>query len=206
MKYRVPDIIDNYRKLCVYCDSIWNRAKEAYPNEIACRKGCGICCELQSVNQIEAYAIRSYIVNNKNLFEDRCIDNDNMNVDTDDTNIDTNDNTDACPFLHQQSCTIYPARPIICRTHGLILRSSEFPLSKQAASCPYNFPSVHPDDFPPELAADADVITKNLVNLNLAFCMASGIDAKDGAESAESRVRLRDLANAPTSNFRNKTL
>jgi len=183
---RVPDIIDNYRKLCAYCDSVWNRVREAYPNEIACRKGCGICCELQSVNQIEAYAIRSYIVNNKNFLNDVCI-NDDV-VDTGDT-----DNTDSCPFLRQQSCTIYPARPIICRTHGLILRSSEFPLSKQAASCPYNFPSIHPNDFPPELAVDADVITKNLVNLNLAFCMANRINIKDGAKSGESRVLLRDL-------------
>jgi hypothetical protein len=161
--------------------------REAYPNEIACRKGCGICCELQSVNQIEAYVIHSYIVNN-NISDDVSVDDDITDV--------TNVNNDVCSFLHQQSCAIYPARPIICRTHGLILRSSEFPLSKQAASCPYNFPSIHPDDFPQELAVDVDLITKNLVNLNLAFCMASGIDIGDGAESAENRVLLRDLAGA----------
>jgi len=189
MYSRVPDIMDNYRKLCAYCDSIWNRVREIYPNEIACRKGCGICCELQSVNQIEAYAIRSYIVNNKNLLDDARVDD----VVIDDDIVDT-DNTDSCPFLRKQSCSIYPARPIICRTHGLILRSSEFPLSRQAASCPYNFPSVHPNDFPPELAVDVDAITKNLVNLNLAFCMASGVDVRDEAGGGESRVLLRELA------------
>jgi len=198
LKYRVPGIVDNYRKLCVYCDSIWNSVIEAYPDEIACREGCGICCELRTVNQIEAYVIRSYIDNNKNFGDDKCdddmnVDNDGIIVDTGDTNVNNgdefidNDNADACPFLRRQSCTIYPARPIICRTHGLILRSSEFPLSKQAASCPYNFPSIRPDDFPQELTADVDIITKNLVNLNLAFCMANGV-------SAEIRVLLRDLA------------
>jgi len=191
LKHRIHDIVDNYKKLCVYCDSIWNRVREAYPDEIACREGCGICCELRTVNQIEAYVIRSYIDNNKNLSGDGCIDD--ANVNSGNEFID-NDNADACPFLRRQSCAVYPARPIICRTHGLILRSSEFPLSKQAASCPYNFPSVSPNDFPPELTADADVITKNLVNLNLAFCMASGIDIKDGKEGTESRVLLRDLA------------
>jgi len=195
----INGVTDNYRKLCAYCDALWNRVREAYPNEIACRKGCGICCELQSVNQIEAYAIRSYIVNNKNLSDDACVDDDVIDddivddiVDANDMSVDT-DNTGSCPFLRRRSCSIYPARPIICRTHGLVLRSSEFPLSRQAASCPYNFPSFRPDDFPPELAVDADAVTKNLVNLNLAFCMASGIDA-GGAESGERRVLLRDLA------------
>jgi len=172
----IREIIDNYRKLCTYCDSIWTRVIKAYPNEIACRKGCGICCELQTVNQIEAYVIRSYI-----------------DVNRVDIIVDNNDNN-VCPFLRDQVCTIYPARPIICRTHGLILRSSEFPLSKQAASCPYNFPSVHPNDFPPELTVDVDIITKNLVNLNLAFCLDGGIDVIDKTKGTEVRVPLRDLA------------
>ena len=176
MDNQLQTIIANYHKLCAYCDAIWQRARAAYPNEIACRKGCGICCELQSVNRLEAHVIRAYI------------------IDTADTKF-LSDSVDSgsphtCPFLRDQSCAVYPARPIICRTHGLILRSTEFAQS-QAASCPYNFPSVHPSDVPTELAADVDLITKNLANLNLAFCMASNIDVKD---ETNNRVPLRDLA------------
>ncbi len=184
----VPDIINNYRKLCAYCDSIWNRAREVYSNEIACRKGCGICCELRSVNQIEAYVIRSHITDNNTSVND--IDNNDVVVHNDNATVDDN----ACPFLRNQACTVYPARPIICRTHGMILRSSEFSPSRQATSCPYNFTSIHPNDFPPEMTIDTDVVTKNLVRLNLAFCLASGISVGDGAEN---RVLLRDLLSPP---------
>ncbi|MDR0331307.1 MAG: YkgJ family cysteine cluster protein [Chitinispirillales bacterium] len=184
---QLQSILNNYQKLCGYCDSIWGRVRGAYPDEIACREGCGICCELRSVNQIEAYVIRAFIRDNG---IDGLNNANNIN-DVDNTSGINNNASDSCPFLTPpaQSCTIYPARPTICRTHGLVLRSTEFPQSQQqAASCPYNFPSVHPNDFPAELTVDIDNITKNLARLNLAFCMVSGIDM-----DIDSRVLLHDL-------------
>ena len=171
---QLPTILANYQKLCGFYDSLWKRVRKAYPSEIACREGCGICCELQSVNQLEAHVIRSYIKNNdhKKILGDK-------------------ENTSACPFLYNQSCRIYAARPLICRTHGLILHSIEFTRTWHVATCPYNFPSHHPDDIPPELAIDADNATKNLTNLNLAFCMVGGIDIRD---EKQSRVPLKELA------------
>jgi hypothetical protein len=177
-------ILANYHKLCSYCDLIWKRVREAYPNEIACRKGCGTCCELQSVNQLEAHVIASYIKNCHNGGND---------FSTHAKPPSGKSGAGPCPFLHDsgQTCSIYPARPTICRTHGLILRSTEFSQSRaQAASCPYNFPSFHPNDFPVELTIDIDNITKNLTNLNLAFCMLNGIDIGGGELD---RVMLADI-------------
>ena len=171
---QLKSVIDNYRALCAYCDSIWARVIDAYPNEIACRKGCGICCELQSVNQIEAYVIRAHIRTSSLPA----------------ISPSTTKFKNSCPFLHDDACSVYPARPIICRTHGLVLRSTEF-LRPQAASCPYNFPSLHPRDIPEELTADIDRITKNLTKLNLAYCMLMEINVKD---EASGRVMLADIS------------
>ncbi|MCL2182671.1 MAG: YkgJ family cysteine cluster protein [Chitinispirillia bacterium] len=172
---KIQTILDNYQKLCGYCDGIWERVRQAFPGEIACRKGCGVCCELQSVNQLEAYAIRSHI----------------EGIDGREPLGRKRKSAYVCPFLQDRACVIYGVRPIICRTHGLILRSTEFPHAHQAASCPYNFPSHHPRDVAPELTADIDRITKNLTNLNLAYCMVNNIDVRD---EQLIRVPLKKLA------------
>jgi len=171
---QLQTILNNYHKLCSYCDGVWAQVRQAYPNEIACREGCGTCCELQSVNHLEAHIIRSYIqsLSGKKKLEDRSTGH-------------------ICPFLRDHSCTIYGTRPVICRTHGLILRSTDFPQAHQAGSCPYNFPSHHPRDIEPELTIDIDNITKNLTNLNLAFCMVNNIDVKD---EEQCRVSMKELA------------
>jgi Fe-S-cluster containining protein len=173
-------IIEKKQKLCGYCDLIWKRVRDAYPNEIACREGCGICCELQSVNRLEAYVIRSYV---------------SGAVSASTGSATLLPASTACPFLRddEQSCLIYEARPIICRTHGLIIHSDEFAQGHQSATCPYNFPSFHPNDFPPELTIDTDRVTKNLANLNLAFCMVSGVDVLNGAQE---RVSLKECYQA----------
>jgi len=168
---QLQTIFDNYYKLCGFCDQLWDRVRKIYPQEIACRKGCGICCELKSVSLLEAYIIKLYLEENPLL----SVDNVNLEVNK------------KCPFLCDDACLIYNARPLICRTHGLVLRSAEFDQT-HAASCPYNFPSFRPDELSDEFTLDSDMITKNLMKLNLAYCMCKGMQ-----EDSQKRVLLGDL-------------
>lgn len=119
-----------------------------------CRKGCSCCCILQSVNILEAYLIF------------RPINNEKLNIHQ------IQNNTDNCVFLTQSGdCSIYASRPILCRTHGLLLKSTEF-TDNIARSCELNF--TRDEEAPVAAAIDIDTITVNSEKLCCAFALASG--------------------------------
>jgi len=76
-----------------------------------------------------------------------------------------------CEFLDGESCAIYPARPIICRTHGLPLRS---PDESRIDCCPLNFANSDIQSLKKSDVFDIGRATMNLMRLNIAFCMLIG--------------------------------
>lgn len=160
----VKKILDNYIKLLFYCDKFWGAVTDKYPHQTSCRAGCSICCELQSICAIEAFVI------------------------VQDCKVSESTGTDGqCPFIINNLCSIYKKRPVICRTHGLIFKSSEF-LNSYSISCPYNFndPAFEIDE---SYIMDIDKVTNNLAHLNLAFCNLIG-----KTEWSSQRFQLKDLA------------
>jgi len=162
------EITDHYKKLCGYCENFWKRTADKYPAEITCSPGCAVCCELQSVNLLEAYVIAEYCGRGGASAPPLP--------------------GSGCPFLSDNRCRIYPVRPIICRTHGLLLKSREF-RDRIAPSCPFNFTTIDHIGVHDDYALDVDIVTMDLVKLNAAFCMLLG-DVKKTSE----RIALRDLA------------
>jgi Fe-S-cluster containining protein len=177
------DILDRYSRLTDYCDSFWKRVVDRFPDQFACAPGCGTCCTLTSVNKLEAAII------------------------TDHCDRDTGarqkppphpTGEEWCPFLTDDRCRIYAARPLICRTHGLLLRSTEF-TERIAASCPYNFVTVDFNAVGDEFALDVEKISLNLARLNAAWCMVTGM-GKDAGE----RVRMAELAKEKVEGMRDE--
>ncbi len=163
----IADILQKYCKLTDFCARFWATVSSRYPKDIACHEGCGICCELQSVSMIEAFSIWQALSN---------------------TGLITAQPTNqSCVFLKNDSCLIYTARPVICRTHGLAIKSKEF-IGDYSITCPYNF-SVS-ENIPPDAILDIDLITQNLVRLNYAFCMQI-----NKTQLASERIKLSDIAN-----------
>lgn len=73
--------------------------------EISCQSGCDSCCVGGlTVLSVEAFSIQEYL-------------------DEADETMPPLRGGDACAFLSDAGqCTIYPARPLLCRTHGLPIR------------------------------------------------------------------------------------
>lgn len=145
----LTELLQNYQTVCRYCDTFFYSTVERYPEQINCHQGCDACCELQSVNALEAFSIW-------------------QSLQTTTAPALLSDSThEKCIFLNQGTCSIYAVRPLICRTHGLVISSSEFP-EGVALSCRSNFKTALPEK---RFILDSDKLTENLMRLNLAFCL-----------------------------------
>jgi Fe-S-cluster containining protein len=174
------DIIAQYGRLVDYCTAFWNQVAGVVGGQISCKKGCSICCELTSVNYLEA-----------RLIADHCVKHPEALVAPGRPRVPPPDQEGSCPFITARACRIYAVRPLICRTHGLLLRGESF-REPVVPSCPYNFVETDFDSVDTALVLDIEKISDNLARLNAAYCLARG-DIKKASE----RVMLKELAEGP---------
>ncbi len=122
-----------------YYKAIDKRIKKAIKNtQVACEKGCSHCCKntgfaispmeldylVDELNKIEDETIKATIVNNlQRLAEEFKSFKSKNQVITTDTNylqriLSRNNNVKYdCPFLINEECAVYEARPVICRAY-----------------------------------------------------------------------------------------
>ncbi len=109
-------MLDRYIKFLYFLDEELNKMFSSQKPFIKCKVGCALCCkdgdfpmsELEYLNLLDYYRLLSGDLKN-----------------TIDNNIKTllksnNEENYVCPFLVKDICSVYPVRPIICRTFGLI--------------------------------------------------------------------------------------
>ena len=151
---KLEQILDNYATLCRYCDSFFSFVRKQYGSDMACGKGCSACCELHSVCGLEAYAVAVCLAK-KSL-----------------PRTQKRKNRSRCALCVNGRCLAYPARPVICRTHGVPLLLDKG--KTVASSCGLNFAGRDLAGLPRSHVLDTTVVTGNLIRLNMAFCMAAG--------------------------------
>jgi len=140
---------------------------QRYGGSINCKKGCSDCCMLESVFSIEAYTIYSSII-------DAGIKPESFTSDT---------REDSCIFLKDKSCTIYPARPVICRTHG-------YPIFAEGRVdiCPENFKEIKSIDS--EYILDLENVNSAIASINIIF-----LKEIDEEFFASPRISLEEFGN-----------
>ncbi|MBF0469129.1 MAG: YkgJ family cysteine cluster protein [Desulfamplus sp.] len=112
--HKAPEpLLRNYKLLVERVDDWLAKLERELKIHMQCKPGCSGCCRNFTVYPVEAFAISSYLKIDAASHMD---DVSGMN------NVDSRDDNkiggDYCVFLDQDMCTIYPVRPLICRTHG----------------------------------------------------------------------------------------
>ncbi|OGR01590.1 MAG: hypothetical protein A2511_11640 [Deltaproteobacteria bacterium RIFOXYD12_FULL_50_9] len=152
----IDDLLGQYRVLRDYCDGFWRKVEKRHGADLHCRKGCHECCRLQGVTPLEAHVLLAAL-----RLAGTTIDK------------QTGSQTAFCPLLRFDECLVYPHRPLICRTHGLAI-SGQLLTGGAVDCCPANFSAELLALMDRDLILNIDMITDNLMRLNLAFCLLLG--------------------------------
>ncbi|PLX80182.1 MAG: hypothetical protein C0616_08970 [Desulfuromonas sp.] len=164
--------LDPYRALVQKVDTFGRQVHRLFADRMACRKGCAGCCLLESVLPVEAASLDLAL---KSLPQESF-----QGLVNTANSVSTN-----CPLLLNGECSIYAARPLICRTHGLPLLIRE-EKGNRVDVCDKNF--VGGGSLPGEAVLDLEALNAALVMINRRFLQEHPGFAADG-----ERVLLADL-------------
>ncbi len=172
-------VLENYTVLLKKTDEKSKEISTRYQEKIQCAKGCHSCClHGLTVNGLEREHLKQYLTANPVIAE-KAVANAQANP----------HKGQRCSFLDPEgSCLVYEARPIVCRSHGVPLKTAMDPQSAVQNSstsmhlsvCPLNFTDMHLKDVGDHYFINLDTLNTILVLLNQQF------DAKN----AEKRFLL----------------
>lgn len=147
-------------------------------SDLACTRGCSSCCVAGlEVLSVEAFALQEHL-------------------DAHGPSRPPAPSPGSCAFLDEDgACTVYEARPVLCRTHGLPLRLAEprtgaraFRVLEDVEVCALNFTEAKP--------APADVLDGERLSA-LLLVVEQRFRAAAGLEGPYERIPLLALAPDP---------
>lgn len=146
-------VLQNYRTLLERVDAHIQKVEKLFPDQIACKKGCDSCCRFLSLFPVEALSISdAYSRLPENIKQKIAQQLEHHKED--------------CPLLIDHACILYPARPIICRTHGFpIFMEKDHQVSIDY--CPKNFKLI--TSFPKETLLSIEQLNEMLIAVNQHF-------------------------------------
>ncbi|TAJ11183.1 YkgJ family cysteine cluster protein [Marinilabiliaceae bacterium JC017] len=146
--------LNKYRILREEIDTEVEKLWKEHHTNMQCQKGCDQCCLNFSVFPVEFDAIKEQV--HEQYSETFAL--------------PTTETTDKCAFLKDHRCTIYEARPIICRTHGLPLLYMDAEGDNwELSHCELNFSKVDETYFHTENTFQQDTFNSELFLLNKAY-------------------------------------
>ena len=168
--------INDYHRLLATLDAEIARIGARHAAALSCGPRCASCCLAFSVLPLEAACLREALGALPPTSREQL-----------DRNLAEGD--DRCPLLIDDLCSVYAARPVICRTQGLPLAYVDAEREAiEVSACPLNFS----DDFAfaPKHLLFMDEFNAILSELNRAWCRKQGL-------APDRRIPLREIARLP---------
>jgi hypothetical protein len=161
-------VIKNYQKLIQAVDRSFKGFKAKFRSHIKCGKGCSSCCTgFSELFRIEAEHIR-YGIFKLDKVQLRTI-RDSLTG-----------SRSCCMLAGKDECCVYPFRPLICRTQGMVFRGAPVKeiTGKGLDCCPLNFQGTDLGKIPDSFVLDMEPLEHTLARLNYSFCAEQGLDAR----------------------------
>jgi Fe-S-cluster containining protein len=153
----------------------FDQYQQKHAAHLQCQKGCSQCCHKKfSIFAWEAYVILEYFIQLSQAMQKEILAKLNL------------DDVGKCSFLFDGACTIYQARPTICRTQG-----AAFFLQGMMDVCPLNFELV---TLTKNDCLDLDRINYIMSAMQLKFESENLLKPEFAAICHEQRVELTALA------------
>ncbi len=148
------NLIEAYFELRKAIDVARARLEKQYKNQMACKKGCSMCCESLRLFPLELAAISHELGETRLSLPGKKI----------------RLNPKACRYLVNDACTIYASRPIICRTQGLpLLYENRQGTGFEFSTCRLNFKEVAVHSFNQDNALFMSPFNSRMFLLNQQF-------------------------------------
>ncbi|MCP3875541.1 MAG: YkgJ family cysteine cluster protein [Desulfobacteraceae bacterium] len=173
-------VLNNYYTLLDRVDVHIKNLEKRYTDKITCKKGCDACCKFLTVFPVEAFAISVAFIKLKKSIQKKI-----------EKKIK---NQGVCPLLIDQACTLYSARPVICRTHGYPIY-----MKKEGETfidfCPENFKGI--TSFPKDALLSIDQLNTTLIAINQHFIESfeTDLDLPDRIPISEAIILEQKLKN-----------
>lgn len=167
--------IDRYRELAAKVDGFFDRVRRRYAAQMQCATGCSDCCRSRfSVTGVEAAVIEELLGRAEPELRERLA-----------ARARDGDPSVCAALDDSGACEIYEARPLVCRSHGVPIRSRRDSLPV-IDCCPLNFAGeLGPGGVDPDAVLDQETLSTVLMAVDMAFAEETGAERGERIELAE---------------------
>lgn len=153
-----------YSTLIARLDAFFERVQQRYPQAVRCGSGCADCCGRDL--SLLPFEIERLLTAAAGLAPDcrqRVLERAwRAQADAE----------AGCALLEDDRCLVYPARSVICRTHGLPCLIENAAGKPELSICPYNFDGLQRVDG--DCVLDLEPVNQALATINHLDCSARG--------------------------------